>query len=126
MPLSILERVHLLVNNYIIHLDGQQLTQATFDEIVRLLHCDKKVQAIKLFRASTEQHVPILLKLDENKYQSFETEKPRTFHSNFTTWVKKYEVSLATDEYHTHTIGLKDAKDAVEFIALNSTHVFYT
>ncbi len=124
--LTVLDLLLIIVNAYIADINAKPIDQNTFNEICSLLNRGLKEAAIKLLRRETKLNIPIMLKLDEAQYKPFFNVDPsRTYFSLFTEWAKKCDVDLTTNEYEIRSLGLKEAKDVVEFIALNLPKVVY-
>lgn len=101
-----------VINQFLNQLGGFTLTKDEFYDVKATIHMGK-IQAIKHLRSITAQNEETLFNLDLTpRYDS-------TPHSTITHWAVMNDVDLRTGEVIERTLGLKEAKDIIEFIILN-------
>jgi hypothetical protein len=106
--------LYILVSAFIHELGGPfTLTKDEFYEIKAMIRMGK-VEAIKHLRHITRINEETLFNLD------LTTDCHTTYHSTLTRWAVTNDVDLRTGEVTERALGLKKAKDIVEFIELNS------
>ena len=98
-----MERIHNLVNEYLVSLGLCILYVEELDAIAQLLEQGRKVDAIKELRECTATH-------------STKSYVLRDGSSTFAAWLKN---NGKTEYEKTHCLGLKEAKDIVDFIEDN-------
>ena len=104
--------LYIIVNQFLASL-GFHLTKDEFYDIKAAL--DKgKIHAIKHLRHITRINEETLFKLDLTPRDD------STPHSTLTRWVVTNDIDLRTGEVIERTLGLKEAKDIIEFIILNT------
>ena len=90
------------INEYLVSLDLCILYVEETDAIAQLLEQGRKVDAIKYLRGHTEYATPVRFVLRDG--------------STFATWLKN---NGKTEYEKTRRLGLKEAKDIVDFIEDN-------
>jgi len=95
--------------------------------VIDHLRNDRKIQAIKFVREVTKKSQPAPFTLDSRTRQdaefNVEPHVAADMHSEFTKWALEKQVDLGTGENNVDFLGLKKAKDLVEFIQLNLRHL---
>lgn len=116
-----------VVNTY---LEEQGFSHMFSDElktVIDHLRNDRKIQAIKFVREVTKKSHPALFVLDSRTRQdaefNVEPHVAADMHSEFTKWALEKQVDLRMGENNVDFLGLKKAKDLVEFIQLNLRHL---
>ncbi len=116
-----------VVNTY---LEEQGFSHMFSDElktVIDHLRNDRKIQAIKFVREVTKKSQPALFTLDSRTRHDAEFNVEPHFaadmHSEFTKWALEKQVDLRMGENNVDFLGLKKAKDLVEFIQLNLRHL---
>ena len=112
------------------YLEEQGFCPMFFDElktVIDHLRGDRKIPAIKFVREVTRKSQPALFALDSRTRQdaefNVEPHVAADMHSEFTKWALEKQVDLGTGESNVDFLGLKKAKDMVEFIQLNLRHL---
>ncbi len=116
-----------VVNTY---LEEQGFSHMFSDElktVIDHLRGDLKITAIKFVREVTKKSQPALFTLDSRTRHDAEFNVEPHFaadmHSEFTKWALEKQVDLRMGENNVDFLGLKKAKDLVEFIQLNLRHL---
>ena len=112
-----------LINKYLHETWGVGMYDYELRDLIEILRNDtrllspSKVAAVKYVREATKRSGQELFKLDLSNH---EFERPI---SDFTAWATTNNMDLATGEVKVECLGLKKAKDLVEFIQLNLCHL---
>jgi len=103
-----------LVNKYLYETWGMGLYDHEFRDVIEILRGPgiSKIAAIKYVREATKRTESETFKLDLTNHEG-------TPISHFTGWAATNNIDLATGEVKVEYIGLREAKDLVEFIQLN-------
>lgn len=103
-----------LVNKYLQETWGVGLYDNEFRDLIDLQrdHTTAKIAAIKYVREATKRSDHELFKLDLSNHEG-------TPISDFTAWAMENHVDLSMGKVQVQYLGLKKAKDLVEFIQLN-------
>lgn len=101
-----------VINRFLNSIGGFTLTKDEFYEIKAMIRMGK-VEAIKHLRHITRINEETLFNLD------LTTDCHTTYHSALTRWAVINYIDLRTGEVKERVLGLKDAKDTIEFIELN-------
>lgn len=94
--------------------------------VIDHLRNDRKIQAIKFVREVTRKSRPEPFALDSRARQdaefNVEPHVAADIYSEFTAWAATNNIDLAAGKVQVEYLGLKKAKDLVEFIQLNLHH----
>ncbi len=105
------EKLYIIVSKFIHSLD-LTITKDEFYEVKTLINTGK-IQAIKHLREITAQKEEALFKLDLTQRCN------GSINSTISYWAITQNIDLRTGEVKKHFLGLKEAEDIVDFIALN-------
>jgi hypothetical protein len=115
-----------LVNKYLHETWGVGLYDYELRDLIELQrdHTTAKIAAIKYVREATKRSDHELFKLDLRKNSDIQLvtvgdSNAEDAYSDFTAWATTNNMDLATGEVQVQYLGLKKAKDLVEFIQLN-------
>lgn len=124
------DAMHNLINKYLHETWGVGLHTEEFRDVIEILRSDarllspSKIQVIKYVREATKRSEQELFKLDMRKNSDIQIVtagdcNAEDAYSDFTAWATTNNIDLATGEVKVEYLGLKKAKDIVEFIQLN-------
>ncbi len=102
-----------VINQFLNSIGGFTLTKDEFYEVKATTHMGK-IHAIKHLRHVTRIKEETIFELDLSP--RYDSNGPR---SSLTRWAVTNDIDLRTGEVKERVLGLKDAKDTIEFIELN-------
>lgn len=112
-----------LVNKYLHETWGVGLYDYELLNVIDHLRGDRKIPAIKYVREATKKSQTLWFALDGRTRHDVEFAVEPHFaadmYSDFTAWAMENHVDLSMGEVQVQYLGLKKAKDLVEFIQLN-------
>ena len=121
--IATLNALQQIVNTYLEEQGHLTMLSHELETVIDHLRGDRKIQAIKFVREVTKKSQPALFALDSRTRQDAEFNVEPHFaadmYSEFTKWALEKQVDLGTGENNVEFLGLKKAKDLVEFIQLN-------
>ena len=121
--IATLNALQRLINTYLEEQGHLTMLSHELGTVIYLLRNDRKIQAIKFVREVTKKSQPALFTLDSRTRHDAEFNVEPHFaadmHSEFTKWALEKQVDLRMGENNVDFLGLKKAKDLVEFIQLN-------
>ena len=121
--IATLNALQRLINTYLEEQGHLTMLSHELGTVIYLLRNDRKIQAIKFVREVTKKSQPALFALDSRTRHDAEFNVEPHFaadmHSEFTKWALEKQVDLRMGENNVDFLGLKKAKDLVEFIQLN-------
>lgn len=102
-----------VINRFLNSIGGFTLTKDEFYEVKATIHTGK-IHAIKHLRHVTRIKEEAIFELDLTPRD--DSNGPR---SSLTRWAVTNDIDLRTGEVKERLLGMKDAKDTIEFIELN-------
>ena len=121
--IATLNALQQIVNTYLEEQGHLTMLSHELETVIDHLRGDRKIQAIKFVREVTKKSQPEPFALDSRTRQDAEFNVEPHFaadmYSEFTKWALEKQVDLGTGENNVEFLGLKKAKDLVEFIQLN-------
>ena len=125
--INTLSALKQLINTYLEEQGHLPMLSHELKMVIDHLRGDRKIRAIKFVREVTKKSQPALFTLDSRTRQDAEFNVEPHFaadmYSEFTKWALEKQVDLGTGESNVDFLGLKKAKDLVEFIQLNLRHL---
>ena len=125
--IATLNALQQVVNTYLEEQGHLTVLSHELETVVDHLRGDRKIPAIKFVREVTKKSHPAIFDLDSRTRQDAEFNVEPHFaadmYSEFTKWALEKQVDLGTGESNVDFLGLKKAKDLVEFIQLNLRHL---
>ena len=125
--INALNALQRLINTYLEEQGYTSMLSHELGTVIYHLRNDRKIPALNFVREVTKKSQPAVFALDSSTRQDVEFNvEPHVaadIHSDFTRWAWAKQVDLGTGENNVEFLGLKKAKDLVEFIQLNLRHL---